>query len=1165
MINKNNLNLKKLKNINVCGIPFGFEGYIINKIFEINQKNIIYLAKDDKDAEIIKNSLSFFNSKTEVMNFPAWDCLPYDRSGPRLKIQSERLTFLSKLCQHDCSKKIIIATVNAITQRVIPKTHVEKLIFRLNIGKPIDIKKFKDFLIYSGYIETGKVLELGDFSIRGGIIDIFPSSYTNPIRLDFFGDYLEKARYFSIEDQKSIMEIFDPITIFAVREVCLDKLNVAHFKKNYLKNFGIPENFDHLYNSIISGQVFSGYEHWISFFYDSMDTIFDYLVDPILIIPDHFQDSFEIRSDSINSYFKKRKNSEKKVTKFNSVYNPVDSKLIYIDFVEWKKITSNLAKINFFEFQQLKMERCIDYKGTISKNFTIERQTEGVDLFANVVGYIKKLLNEDNIVAVATYSKGSLERLEKIFNDYGLNDIGKFKSCNYNTNINHFEFIPEKRNLCLGILPIEQGFKVAGLVVISEQDILGSRLYRQRKYNKKIKNPLQNFSEINIGDLVVHVDHGIGKYTGFKSIFADKIPHDCLIIEYAGGDKLFLPIENLNVLSKYGQEFGELDKLGSLAWQNKRSKAKKRIKEMAHALIAVAAKRYLNKGTIHNKEMFSWNKFCSGFQFEETEDQNLAILEILKDLSSGTPMDRLICGDVGFGKTEIALRASMIVSNDGYQVAILAPTTLLARQHYETFKNRFKEFPIFIEKLTRFENFKMRKEIVDQLKNGQIDIIIGTHALLSSEIQFKNLGLLIVDEEQHFGVSHKEAIKKIKANIHVLTLTATPIPRTLQFALTGVRDLSIINTPPIDRLLVRTFVMEFDGVIIREALLREKSRGGQSFFVVPRVSDMAFISDFLKNEVPEINFKIAHGQLSGSNLDNVIADFISNKTDLLLSTSIVESGLDFPNANTLIVHRANMFGLSQLYQIRGRVGRSKIRAYCYLTYEQKSKMTKQGEKRLKILANINSLGQGFSLASQDLDIRGAGNLLGEEQSGEIREVGYELYQSMLKKEIDNIKHQQMEINQEINDFIPQIDLNVPMLIPENYVKDLVSRLSLYRELALLKTDAELNEFSERIIDRFGSFPCEVDILIKVSSIKNLCVSAGINLLKVGQNRILVGFHENKFSNPNKLMEFIQKNSTSIKVKEDKIVITKYFENNNKKLDFIKMLVRNFNSIKKTPS
>ena len=507
----------------------------------------------------------------------------------------------------------------------------------------------------------------------------------------------------------------------------------------------------------------------------------------------------------------------------------------------------------------------------------------------------------------------------------------------------------------------------------------------------------------------------------------------------------------------------------------------------------------------------------------------------------------------------------MIVANDGYQVVLLTPTTLLARQHYETFKMRFNNFPFFIEKLTRFESLKLRKNIIYKLKNGKIDIIIGTHALLSSDINFKKLGLLIVDEEQHFGVTHKETIKKLKANVHVLTLTATPIPRTLQLAFTGVRDLSIINTPPIDRLLVRTFVMEFDGVVIREALMREKSRGGQSFFVVPRISDMDNIISFLENEVPEINFKIAHGQLVGSNLDNVIEEFITNKIDLLLSTSIVESGLDFPNANTLIVHRANMFGLSQLYQIRGRVGRSKIRAYCYLTYEQKNKITKQSEKRLKILANINSLGQGFSLASQDLDIRGAGNILGDEQSGDIKEVGFELYQNMLKDEIDKLKENQIEDKEQVNSFVPQLDLNVPMLIPEIYVKDLTSRLSLYRELALLKNDEELNEFSERLVDRFGSLPNEVEILLKVTSIKNMCISTGIDLLKIGYSRILIGFHENKFSNPKALMEFIQKNKNFIKVKEDKIVITKSFNNDHNKLDFIKILVKNFYKLKKTPS
>ena len=1165
MINKNMLKIDKSKKIEAYGIPVGFEGHVINNILSINKRNVIYLAKDDKDAEIIRTSLLFFNSKTQIYNFPAWDCLPYDRSGPKLKIQSERLSSLTKLILDSNVNKVIIATVNAITQRVIPRIKLQQLSFELTTGKSINIKELKNFLVNSGYIETGKVLELGDFSIRGGIIDIFPASFENPIRLDFFGDFLENMRFFLVEDQKSIKEKLSNLTIFAVREVCLNQSNINLFKKNYLKNFGIPDKTDYLYHSIISGQIFPSYEHWIPFFYESMDTIFDYVRDPILIIPSHFQNTHETRSKIVAEYFETRKNVQKIGSKFNSTYNPVDSQLLYISPSEWDKIISNLDKINFFEFQNPKKENGIDYKGVISKNFSVERQTHGLDLFEHFVIYLKELLNKNNVIAIAAYSNASMERLEKILNDYGLRNINKFQSCNYNQEKNNFEFLPAKKNLNIGVLPLEHGFSVPGLVVISEQDILGNRLYRQKKYNKKIKNPLQNFSEINIGDLVVHIDHGIGKYIGFKSIFANNIPHDCLIIEYAGGDKLFLPIENLSLLSKYGQEVGEVDKLGTLSWQQKRSKAKERIKEIAHSLISIAAKRYLIKGTVHKKEYFSWNKFCSGFQFEETEDQNSAISDILKDLSSGLPMDRLICGDVGFGKTEIALRASMIVANDGYQVVLLTPTTLLARQHYETFKMRFNNFPFFIEKLTRFESLKLRKNIIYKLKNGKIDIIIGTHALLSSDINFKKLGLLIVDEEQHFGVTHKETIKKLKANVHVLTLTATPIPRTLQLAFTGVRDLSIINTPPIDRLLVRTFVMEFDGVVIREALMREKSRGGQSFFVVPRISDMDNIISFLEDEVPEINFKIAHGQLVGSNLDNVIEEFITNKIDLLLSTSIVESGLDFPNANTLIVHRANMFGLSQLYQIRGRVGRSKIRAYCYLTYEQKNKITKQSEKRLKILANINSLGQGFSLASQDLDIRGAGNILGDEQSGDIKEVGFELYQNMLKDEIDKLKDNQLEDKATVNSFVPQLDLNVPMLIPEIYVKDLTSRLSLYRELALLKNDEELNEFSERLVDRFGSLPNEVEILLKVTSIKNMCISTGIDLLKIGYSRILIGFHENKFSNPKALMEFIQKNKNFIKVKEDKIVITKSFNNDHNKLDFIKILVKNFYKLKKTPS
>ena len=861
--------------------------------------------------------------------------------------------------------------------------------------------------------------------------------------------------------------------------------------------------------------------------------------------------------------------------KFNSIYNPINPTELYIDQQELDNITLGFRKIHMSEFKRKKTQDSLDLGGHIGKNFSLERQTEGVDLFKSTVNYLSTERERGQLVGIAAYSSGSLERLMKLLKDQDLTGLEVFDSCTWDKSVQRYIFLRKgqsfSKSIGIGILPIEDGFVVPGLTVISEQDILGKRLFRQKRYEKKIKNPLQDFSEIELGDLVVHIDHGIGKYIGFETILAAGVPHDCLIIQYLGQDKLFLPVENINLLSKYGQEIGELDRLGSVGWQGRRAKAKQRINELAKSLIEIAAKRQMNKGTVHVPNPSLWDKFCSGFLFEETDDQESAINDVLRDISSGVPMDRLICGDVGFGKTEIALRTALVLALDGFQIAVLTPTTLLARQHYLTFADRFKDTPVQIEKLTRFETTSDKRRILGMLKSGQVDIIIGTHALLSETVQFKNLGLLIVDEEQHFGVAHKEVLKKFRTNVHVLTLTATPIPRTLQLSLTGVRELSLITTPPVDRLLVRTFVMEFDNIMVREALLREKNRGGQSFFVVPRVSDITTISEYLNEQVPEISFKVAHGKLSGPKLDEVINDFFLGKIDLLLSTSIVESGLDFPNANTLIVFRADMFGLSQLYQIRGRVGRSKIRAYCYLTYNHGKKLTPQGEKRLKILASINSLGQGFSLASQDLDIRGAGNLLGEEQSGEIKEVGYELYQSMLQGAIEKLKLDGQTQENEQQSLSPKLDLNVPVLIPEHYVGDLGLRLSLYRELALLRTDSELEDFCERLRDRFGPIPGEIRTLMDVMTIKNECILAGIDVLKAGSVGLSLSFFDDKFSDPDGLINFIQANSSKIKVKENKIIISAIWEDNDSKMAAVKKIVKKLANMaqqthnKKTPS
>jgi len=670
-------------------------------------------------------------------------------------------------------------------------------------------------------------------------------------------------------------------------------------------------------------------------------------------------------------------------------------------------------------------------------------------------------------------------------------------------------------------------------VVISEQDVLGDRLVRSPR-KRKADNFLSEAQSLSPGDLVVHVDHGVGRYTGLETITAMGAPHECLALEYAGGDRLFLPVENIELLSRFGHEEGLLDKLGGGAWQARKAKLKQRIREIADKLIRVAAERELRKAPVLNPPEGLWDAFAARFPYAETEDQLKAIEDVIEDFDRGRPMDRLIVGDVGFGKTEVAMRAAFIAAMSGLQVAVVCPTTLLARQHYHSFAERFRGFPLVVRQLSRFVPAKEASATRAGLTDGTVDIVIGTHAVLAKAIRFRNLGLMVIDEEQHFGVTHKERLKEMRSDIHVLTLTATPIPRTLQLSLSGVRDLSLISTPPVDRLSIRTYVSEFDTVTLREALLRERFRGGQSFFVVPRIKDLPEVEDFLREQVPEVSVLVAHGQMAAGELDSRMNAFYDGKYDVLLATSIVESGLDIPRANTMIVHRADMFGLSQLYQIRGRVGRSKARAYCYLTTKPRAPLTPQAERRLKVLGSIDSLGAGFNIASQDMDLRGAGNILGEEQSGHINEVGYELYQQMLEETIARLRSGEL---QDLSDgaWAPQINLGVPVLIPDTYVTDLDVRLGLYRRLATLERKVEFEGFAAELIDRFGELPKEVNTLLIVVRIKAMCKKAQIARLDAGPKGVTIQFHMDKYPNPKGLVEFLH-NHAGAKIRDNKLVL-----------------------------
>jgi transcription-repair coupling factor (superfamily II helicase) len=688
----------------------------------------------------------------------------------------------------------------------------------------------------------------------------------------------------------------------------------------------------------------------------------------------------------------------------------------------------------------------------------------------------------------------------------------------------------------LAVSPLEHGFETDDLLVISEQDILGDRLVRSTKKRKRADNFLTETQSLSPGDLVVHVDHGVGRFKALEIISAAGADHECLLLEYAENSKLYLPVENIELLSRYGHDEGLLDRLGGGAWQAKKARLKERIREMAEKLIRVAAERALRKAPLVDPPLGMWDSFCARFPYQETDDQLNAISDVIEDLGTGRPMDRLICGDVGFGKTEVAMRAAFVAACSGLQVAVVAPTTLLARQHAKSFAERFRGFPLEIRQLSRFVSTKEANETRDGLARGTVDIVIGTHAVLADQVRFKNLGLLVIDEEQRFGVGHKEKLKQLRSDVHVLTLTATPIPRTLQLSLTGVRDLSIIGTPPIDRLAIRTYVSEFDTITLREALLREHYRGGQSFFVVPRIQDIPDMEAFLREHVPEVSVVVGHGQMPAGELDDKMNAFYDGKYDVLLATTIVESGLDIPTANTMIIYRADMFGLSQLYQIRGRVGRSKTRAFAYLTTKPRAKLTPTAEKRLRVLGSLDSLGAGFTLASQDLDIRGAGNLLGEEQSGQMRDVGYELYQQMLEDAIAKIRSGETEANLDNDQWAPQINLGVSVLIPAAYVPDLDVRLGLYRRLSSLATKVELEGFAAELIDRFGPLPKEVNTLMLIVRIKAMCRKAGIAKLDGGPKGATIQFHNDKFASPGGLVAFLEDQRGLAKIRDNKVVV-----------------------------
>ncbi len=1114
--------------ITLSGAPEGYDALLLARELQKSGGPILHVARDATRMAAMAAALDFFAPDVTRLTFPGWDCLPFDRVSPNPDISAARMATLAALAHGlPTNRVIVLTTMNAVTQRLPAREVLREASFSATVDSRIDVDGLKAFLVRMGFSQSPTVTEPGDFAVRGGIIDIFPPGEGGPVRLDLFGDVLDGARRFDPVSQRTT-ENLSVIELAPVSEVILDEAAITRFRQNYRIEFGAATSDDPLYEAVSAGRKQQGMEHWLPFFHERLETLFDYLPGASVMLDDQLTPARLSRWEGIADQYDTRREAMQAKNRMDSVYKPCPPELLYLNDEAWLEATKEHRVIALAALPQATGANVLDGGGRIGRNFAPERQQEKINLFSALADHVR-VKREDGAVVVASYSEGARERLKGLLADEDLTATAE---------IADFRDVPDSHGgVYLAVWPLEHGFEAKGLTIVSEQDVLGDRLIRAPKKRRRAENFLTEANALSPGDLVVHVDHGVGRYKGLETITAAGAPHECIALEYAGGDRLFLPVENIELLSKFGHEEGLLDKLGGGAWQAKKARLKERIREIADKLIRLAAERALRKAPVLEAPHHAWEDFATRFPYQETEDQLSAISDVIEDIASGQPMDRLICGDVGFGKTEVAMRAAFVAAMSGRQVAVIAPTTLLARQHYKSFAERFRGFPITVGQLSRFVPQKEAERTREGMKDGTMDIVVGTHALLAKTIRFKDLGLLVIDEEQRFGVGHKERLKELRSDVHVLTLTATPIPRTLQMSLTGVRDLSVIGTPPVDRLSIRTYVSEFDGVTIREALLREHYRGGQSFVVVPRIKDLREIEDFLETHVPEVSHIVAHGQMASGELDSRMNAFYDGKYDVLLATTIVESGLDIPTANTMVVWRADMFGLAQLYQIRGRVGRAKTRAYCYLTTKPRSPLTETAQKRLKVLGSLDSLGAGFMLASQDLDIRGAGNLIGEEQSGNMNEVGYELYQQMLEEAIAKIRSGQLEGLTEADEtWAPQINLGVPVLIPEKYVPDLDVRLGLYRRLSGLTTKVELEGFAAELIDRFGKLPKEVNTLMLIVRIKAMCKKAGIARLDGGPKGATIQFHSDKFANPAGLVEYLQAQKGLAKVRDNKVVI-----------------------------
>ncbi|PCI22954.1 MAG: transcription-repair coupling factor [Piscirickettsiaceae bacterium] len=1088
---------------------------------------LVVICSDTHTAMRLERELPFFLSKQlSIKYFPDWEVLPYDTFSPLSEIISERLQTLYQL--QFLNKGILLVTVSTLLQRLAPRQQILAECFSLKTGDILELEQTRTELERLGYQNVSSVQAHSEFSVRGSILDLFPMGSKTPYRIDLLDNEVDSIRTFDTESQRSLDKV-EKIELFPAREFPINDTTIGIFRRNFRQQFPDISNTNTLYQNISKGIIPNGIEHYMPLFIEETESFFDYLSDVTLILHGNTQKAADNFIQQVIDRYLPRKGDIDRP--------PLAPELLYINTSELQQRISNFPRRITIGNQQSGSTAPL-----LEPNTDKEQQ--------NIIPLLARKNHRALFLAESPGHRESMLLQLK-------------KAAIRPTQIDDWaSFISGNQSPCITVAAIDEGLYLDGLSLVTENMLFGNKVQQRRRRrsssSKQLENVFNSLAELEIGSAVVHQEYGVGRYLGLKHIAVDNIETEFLMLEYANNDKLYVPVSSLNLIGRYMGTQGDgapLHKLGSEQWQKAREKALQKAHDVAAELLDIHARRAARDGKPMQVESIEYDTFANAFPFEETVDQAAAIEQTLQDQSMAKPMDRVICGDVGFGKTEVAMRAAFIASHNNYQVALLVPTTLLAQQHHQNFSDRFADWPIRVEVLSRFIGAKEQKKIIEDTANGNVDILIGTHKLLQKSVSYKNLGLVIIDEEQRFGVRHKEYFKSMRSEVDMLTLTATPIPRTLNQAMSGLRDISIIASPPPNRHAIETFVSEWNSGLIQEACEREIRRGGQVFFLHNDIDSMDRLVREIQDIVPDATLRKAHGQMRERELEQIMLDFYHNRFNILVSTTIIENGIDLPNANTIIINRADKLGLSQLHQLRGRVGRSHHRAYAYMIVPPDGLMTKDAKKRITAIASSTDLGAGFSLSTHDMEIRGAGELLGDSQSGEIQEIGFTMYTELLEKAVAALKSgKQPELDLH-TDLGPDIDLHCSALIPDEYLPDVHTRLVLYKRIASAEDDEQLRELQVEMIDRFGLLPDATKNLFGISEIKLLASVMGIDKIDYGKSTGRIQFNNEPNINPAKILQLIQTQPQVFQLDgPQKLRFSKKLDTINLKIEFIQSLL-----------